>query len=301
MDISIRQLDGPLSLVSVSGDLDLYCASQMKVSVTDIWETRRDSIILDLSRLEYLDSSGIGTIIKLYSEARNIGVGFSLAEVPAPVHKVMELTKLIGFLPISDTVGEAVSRLEGAGKARQNKKDDLGPLLVNNHHRLFDTSEMRYKDFNIDFGRIRYLSHLISQQAPPEIREFNLLEQQISEIVKNAIRHGNQNDIRKKVKIWFSFSKTSARLIVEDEGSGFARLEEWNEFFRKRMECFHKQDFEGMTDYISYRTEDSVEEDGGNALFAAVEYWNSGVVYNEARNAVAVGKTFETGAADGDD
>ena len=297
MDISIRRMEGPLSVVSVAGDLDLYCASQLKVSVTGIWEKRRDAIVLDLGRLDYLDSSGIGTIIKLYSEARNRGVGFSLAEVPPPVHKVMELTKLIGFLPICRTVPEAVGRLDGVRRARQKERDPLGPLLVDNHHELFDTSDMRCKDFNIDFGRIRYLSHLISQQAPPEIREFNLLEQQISEIVKNAIRHGNRNDIRKKVKIWFSFSRTSARLIVEDEGTGFARLEEWNEFFRKRMECFHQQDFEGMADFISYRTEDSVEDDGGNALFAAVEYWNRGVVYNEARNAVAVGKTFDQGAA----
>ena len=62
------------------------------------------------------------------------------------------------------------------------------------------------------------------------------------------------------------------------------------------MDCFQKQDFEGMADYISYRTENSVDEDGGNALFAAVEYWNEGLVYNESRNAVAVGKTFAVAA-----
>jgi hypothetical protein len=107
-----------------------------------------------------------------------------------------------------------------------------------------------------------------------------------------TVRHGNQNDIRKKVKIWFSFTADDARLIVEDEGGGFKNLEEWNDFYHKRMACFYKQDFDGMTDYVSYRTEDSTDDDGGNALFAAVEYWNDGVVYNERRNAVAVGKTF---------
>jgi len=290
MEVNIKAMDGPLAVVSLSGDMDLYCATGVKTRVIEHWEKRRDAIVLDLENLNYLDSSGIGTIIKLYTEARTMGLGFSLAAIPPQIHKVMELTKLIGFLPIAGTVPEAVGRLHGDRWTAEAGRDGRGPLLVNGRHDLFDTNGMRYKDFNIDFGRIRYLSHLISQQAPAQIREFNLLEQQISEIVKNAVRHGNRNDIRKKVKIWFSFTVDRARLIVEDEGQGFHRLEEWNEFYHHRMRCFRKKDFESMSEYISYRTEDSTEDDGGNALFAAVEYWNEGVVYNEARNAVAVGR-----------
>ena len=35
--------------------------------------------------------------------------------------------------------------------------------------------------------------------------------------------------INKKVKVWYDFSETSARLIIEDEGEGFKDLEKWNE------------------------------------------------------------------------
>lgn len=52
--------------------------------------------------------------------------------------------------------------------------------------------------------------------------------------------------------------------------------------------------------YVSWRTERSDTYDGGNALFAALEYWNLGVVYSNARNAVAVGKTFARGFMDED-
>jgi anti-anti-sigma factor len=293
MEVDIMNMEGRLAVVSIKGEMDLYCASQVKARILNHWNSRRDSLILNLADLIYLDSSGIGTIIKVYSEARNRGLGFYLAAVPPPIYRVMELTKLIGFLPICQTVPEAVGILHFNFRDPVSDEKEAGPLMVNSRHPLFNLEGMKYKDFNLDFGRIRYLSHLLSQQAPADIREFNLLEQQISEIVKNAIRHGNQNDIRKKVKIWYSFSSHNARLIVEDEGKGFARLEEWNAFFHKRMECFTRNDFEGMTEYVSYRTEDSVEDDGGNAMFAAVEYWNDGVVYNEARNAVAVGRSFD--------
>ena len=79
-----------------------------------------------------------------------------------------------------------------------------------------------------------------------------------------------------------SFSDDSARLIVQDEGQGFKRLEEWNEFNRRRTECFQRQDFEQMAEFVSFITPDSDEHDSGNALFAALEYWDGGVVFNRS-------------------
>ena len=43
---------------------------------------------------------------------------------------------------------------------------------------------------------------------------------------------------------------------------------------------------------MSYRTENSDDNDGGNAMFAAVEYWNEGVVFSKRGNIVAAGKKF---------
>ncbi len=165
-------------------------------------------------------------------------------------------------------------------------------IQVNGNSPLFDTTGMFYKEFPSDFRQVRFFSLLIVQKAPAEIKEINLLEQQISEMIKNAVRHGNQNDPSKKIRIWASFSKNHAHLIVEDEGEGFQNLEEWNEFNRKRTECFEQQNFEDLEQYFSYRTPKSTEHDGGNALFAAVEFWDGGIVFNDKRNAVAVYKNF---------
>ncbi len=153
---------------------------------------------------------------------------------------------------------------------------------------LFDKTNMLYKEFPSDFRQIRYFTLLIVQSAPLEIKEINLLEQQISEIIKNAVKHGNNCDLNKKVRVWYSFSSTHAHLIVEDEGQGFKDLEKWNDFNRKRLECLYQQDFEHLGSYVSFRTSKSDEQDGGNALFAALEYWNGGFVYNQKRNGVAM-------------
>ncbi len=170
--------------------------------------------------------------------------------------------------------------------------DEIKQISIDENSPLFDRKGMFYKEFPSDFRQIRYFTLLIVQKAPPELREINLMEQQVSEILKNAIKHGNKCDINKKVKVWFAFEDDTARLIAEDEGEGFKDLEKWNDFHKVRTRCFIEQDFEKMEKYISYRTVKSDEQDGGNALFAAVEYWDGGVVFNKKRNCIALLKTF---------
>jgi anti-sigma regulatory factor (Ser/Thr protein kinase) len=165
-------------------------------------------------------------------------------------------------------------------------------IVADDEHKLLRRKDLFFKKFPSDYRQVRYFALLIAQKAPPEIKEINLLEQQICELLKNAIKHGNKNDSAKEVSVWFNFSPEHAHIIVEDEGDGFKDLEEWNEFNRRRLECLHTENFEALADYVSYRTEKSDPDDGGNALFAALEYWNGGIVFNGKRNAIAVYKKF---------
>lgn len=169
---------------------------------------------------------------------------------------------------------------------------EMKQIVVDESSELFDRTGMFYKKFPSDFRQIRYFTLMIIQKAPPEMKEINLLEQQISELIKNAVKHGNRKDPEKSVHVWFAFDEGSARIIVQDEGEGFRRLSEWNEFNRKRNECFARQDFEEMANYVSFVTPDSDEHDSGNALFAAVEYWDAGFVFNRKKNCVAAARRF---------
>lgn len=169
---------------------------------------------------------------------------------------------------------------------------EIKSILVDESSPLFQKKGMFHKKFSSDFRQIRYYTLVVMQKAPPEIKEINLLEQQISELIKNAVKHGNKSNPKKRVQVWYRFEDDSARLIVQDEGKGFLRIEEWNEFNRRRTECFSSQDFERMARYVSFLTPESDEHDSGNALFAALEYWDGGVVFTERRNCLAVAKSF---------
>lgn len=164
-------------------------------------------------------------------------------------------------------------------------KDDNDPI--------WDTSNMKYIEFSSDIKRIKeYANIILSQCEAEEIKNNILLHLQISEFIKNAIRHGNKFDIKKKVKIWYDITSDYAKLIIEDEGEGFKNLEEWNRFNKLRTKFIKTKDLKNILKYAAYKSLDSRDDDGGNFLFSALEYWDSGVIFNKKRNRVVVIKYF---------
>lgn len=289
MTINTESLDREVEAIALSGEMDLYSANHLKERVVELWEAGTTRIIIDLSELSYVDSSGIGVLLYVFSSSQKRSYEVVFCGARGSVAKVIELTKLKNFLPLEPNRAAAMERFSPVEKP---DAQGVKQLIVNSASQLFEKRGMYYKEFNIDLSQVRRLSNLIAQRAPAHLRDINILEQQISELIKNAVKHGNKNDKEKSVKIWFLFSDETARIIVEDQGEGFHDLERWNEFYRKKIECYRNQDFEKMMEFLTFRTEESTDDDGGNAMMAAVEYWNAGVVFNEKRNAIAVMRNF---------
>jgi hypothetical protein len=175
------------------------------------------------------------------------------------------------------------------------KKTIVRKLIVDENNELFDAQGMKYREFPSDFSKIRNYSAAVLENCPNQFREGNLLEQQVSEIIKNGIKHGNKCDPAKKIKIWYDLRKR-VRLIIEDEGEGFTDLDAWNEFYRKRQEALDAGDFDTFLKMANYRGKNSDEADGGNSLIAALEFWNGGMIYNLIKNKVGVVRWFNHGS-----
>ncbi len=166
-------------------------------------------------------------------------------------------------------------------------------LVVDENSPLWDLSNMEYHEFSTDALKIKEIAKMLIEKVKSNsmiMTSMVVLQEQVGEIVKNAMRHGNKLEPFKKVKVWNNFDSDSFRIIVEDEGGGFHNLEEWNDFNQKRNEAIQKGNMEEMMKYIQYKTEDSNQYDGGNSLFAALEYWDSGLIYNQKRNKVVAVK-----------
>ena len=176
------------------------------------------------------------------------------------------------------------------------KRPIIRKLILDERNELFDAQGMRYIEFPGDFARIGEFIADVLIDCPDAFKEDKLLEQQVSEIIKNGIKHGNRRNPFKKLRVWYDLRKRG-RLIVEDEGEGFKELDRWNDYYRRRQEALHKKDFDAFLELANYRGPESDEDDGGNSLIAALEYWNGGMIYNERKNKVGVVRWFTNGSA----
>ena len=63
--VTIRQA-GPISLLDVSGRLTSFETGALRESISRLLKQDRKNVVLNLSELQYLDSSGIGELARVY-------------------------------------------------------------------------------------------------------------------------------------------------------------------------------------------------------------------------------------------
>lgn len=81
MQFQINFQEG-IMVFSITGDVDVYTIQKIRESFKTTLEKRIKHVVIDLSKLDYLDSSGMGFLVWLDQELRKKSgcVGFAVAE-----------------------------------------------------------------------------------------------------------------------------------------------------------------------------------------------------------------------------
>jgi anti-sigma B factor antagonist len=93
--------EGDAHIIELIGELDLDGAPRVEEELRRVEATDVHSIVVDLGRLEFIDSTGIRLLV-MAAERCQAG-RFSLLRGPAQVHRVFEITDLADRLPFADT------------------------------------------------------------------------------------------------------------------------------------------------------------------------------------------------------
>jgi anti-sigma B factor antagonist len=102
------EYSGETVIVRLAGEFDIACEECFEAALQP-FEEQQDSIVVDLSALRFIDSSGLQLLIAAHERARRDG--FHLAVVPGegPARQALELTGLGRVLPIfEDAAATAV-------------------------------------------------------------------------------------------------------------------------------------------------------------------------------------------------
>jgi anti-sigma B factor antagonist len=96
------ETEGSSALVRIRGDLDLQVVDQVTEALARIESAEPELLVIDLSRLTFMDSTGMGAVAAAHARAEEGGRRFALVRPPGGVRQAFDRTRLDEVITISD-------------------------------------------------------------------------------------------------------------------------------------------------------------------------------------------------------
>lgn len=101
------------TIISLSGEVDLQCSPQARQQILDQLGAGH-RLLVDLSAVEYIDSSGVASLVEGLRVAKNAGLEFGLIGVSEAAMQVLSLARLDQVFEIHATIADRVAAHQGA-------------------------------------------------------------------------------------------------------------------------------------------------------------------------------------------
>lgn len=126
----LTELHGASAVVSVQGELDVTSSQRFDDTLSEASE-RADHVILDLSRVDFMDTTALAVIVGHWRRQLSAGGTLRLAGARYRYTKALWITGLADRLPMFDSVDEALAAQPGStqseGTGSEGTGADAGP------------------------------------------------------------------------------------------------------------------------------------------------------------------------------
>ena len=144
MDLRLRTRaaggNSDVSVVEVAGELDLHSAPQLRAELMRALDVSPAAhLVLDLSGVNFLDSTGVGVLVGALKRAREAGGDLYLCGAQKRVLRVFEITGLVGALPLFATREAALEAF--ASPLNHGADDSLAPAPQPQFQPLVETRD----------------------------------------------------------------------------------------------------------------------------------------------------------------
>jgi anti-sigma B factor antagonist len=97
------------AIVSLTGEIDYNLSHKLLDALNGVVEKRPQRLIIDLADVQHMDSSGLGTLVKIFQQVNGYKGKMALVAMNDRVRNAFEITRLDQFFAIHDTVDEALA------------------------------------------------------------------------------------------------------------------------------------------------------------------------------------------------
>ena len=108
MSVKIETKNG-LTVCHVDGEIDINSSPGIKKSFDKILSSKTPKIIVNLSKVTYVDSSGLATLVEILKNMRSYGGRLRLTNLSSKIKSLFEITKLEKLFEIMADEQDAIS------------------------------------------------------------------------------------------------------------------------------------------------------------------------------------------------
>jgi len=109
VDLSLNtRSEGDFEVIEVAGEIDVYTAPRLREALIDLVTQGRHRLIVDVERVEFLDSTGLGVLVGGLKRVRSNGGSLDVVCTHDRLLKIFRITGLTKVFGIHDSVAAAI-------------------------------------------------------------------------------------------------------------------------------------------------------------------------------------------------
>jgi anti-sigma B factor antagonist len=101
---------GPFTIIMLSGDVDLQYSPEAREQILK-YLNGAHHVLVDLSEVNYIDSSGVASLVEGYQVAKSKNLQFGLLGVSETAMQVLQLARLDQVFPIYQSIDDVPAPL----------------------------------------------------------------------------------------------------------------------------------------------------------------------------------------------
>ena len=102
---------GDVQVIELEGELDFHSSPELRSKLGELTNKQATKILINLTKVDYMDSSGIATFVEAFQKTKRYNGRLILAELTPTVRGVFEIAKLESIFEITGSVKDALDRL----------------------------------------------------------------------------------------------------------------------------------------------------------------------------------------------
>jgi anti-sigma B factor antagonist len=110
VDLSLdHRSEGDRTILEVGGEVDVYTAPKLRERLVELVGEGHYKIIVDMTKVEFLDSTGLGVLVGGLKRVRSHDGTLALVCNQERILKIFRITGLTKVFPMFDTLDEALA------------------------------------------------------------------------------------------------------------------------------------------------------------------------------------------------